>query len=99
MAQVRPPARTLLQGEGPRIWRCGPGHGWVVDFAEISRELGHIHAALDHRFLNEIDGLDNPTSESLACWIWERLATALPGLSRVTVSETCTSGCSYEGDR
>ena len=52
---------------------------------------------LDHHYLNEVPGLENPTSENLARWIWERLAPALPGLSRVVVRETCTSGCSYEG--
>ena len=53
--------------------------------------------ALDHRYLNEIDGLDNPTSEHLAVWIWTRVAPVLPGLSRVVVQETCTSGCEYRG--
>jgi 6-pyruvoyltetrahydropterin/6-carboxytetrahydropterin synthase len=53
---------------------------------------------LDHYYLNEIAGLENPTSEILARWIWERLATSLPELSQVVVRETCTSGCVYRGE-
>ena len=56
-----------------------------------------IRLRLDHYYLNEIDGLENPTSEVLARWIWERLLTALPELAAVEVMETCTSGCRYEG--
>ncbi len=52
---------------------------------------------LDHHYLNEIEGLENPTSENLARWIWENVAPALPGLCKVVVRETCTSGCVYEG--
>lgn len=69
--------------------------GWVMDFAEISAAFAPLHAQLDHYYLNEIEGLENPTSEELARWIWNRIR--LPGLCRVVVRETCTSGCSYEG--
>jgi 6-pyruvoyltetrahydropterin/6-carboxytetrahydropterin synthase len=71
--------------------------GWVMDFAEIKRAFAPLFDALDHRCLNDVDGLDNPTSERLAQWIWQRLKPALPLLSRVVVHETCTSGCSYAG--
>jgi len=54
--------------------------------------------ALDHRYLNDIEGLDNPTSERLARWIWERLGQGLAGLSAITVKETCTTGCVYRGE-
>jgi 6-pyruvoyltetrahydropterin/6-carboxytetrahydropterin synthase len=74
-----------------------PDRGWILDFADIEAAFDPIHEALDHRLLNDIAGLSNPTSEHLAAWIWERLAPALPGLSRLVVKETCTSGCSYEG--
>ena len=53
---------------------------------------------LDHHYLNEIDGLDNPTSEVLARWIWDRLRPSLPDLSQIVVRETCTSGCVYRGE-
>ena len=73
--------------------------GWVMDFAEIKAVFAPIYAQLDHHYLNDIPGLDNPTSERLAMWIWEALKPALPALSRVVVHETCTSGCSYAGNR
>jgi 6-pyruvoyltetrahydropterin/6-carboxytetrahydropterin synthase len=74
-----------------------PALGWVVDFADIRAAAEPVRAALDHRYLNEIDGLDNPTSEVIAVWIWERIAPSLPRLSRVVVRETCTAAVVYEG--
>lgn len=71
--------------------------GWVVDFADISAAFRPIFEQLDHYYLNEVAGLENPTSENLARWVWERLQPALPGLSCVEVRETCTSGCLYRG--
>ena len=72
--------------------------GWVIDFADIKRAWKPIDEQLDHRFLNEIEGLERaPTSENLAVWIWDRLRPALPMLNRVVVKETCTCGCVYEG--
>ncbi|MCX7621908.1 MAG: 6-carboxytetrahydropterin synthase, partial [Acidimicrobiales bacterium] len=75
----------------------GVQSGWVMDFAEVAVAFRPIHDALDHRYLNEIEGLENPTSEVLAEWIWQRLAPQLPGLSRIVVQETCVSGCEYRG--
>ncbi len=75
----------------------GDDTGWVMDFADVRAACEPVRAALDHYFLNEIDGLENPTSEVLAVWIWDRLAPLLPGLCRVSVSETCTSGVDYYG--
>lgn len=72
--------------------------GWVLDFADIKTAFAPLHDVLDHNFLNEVDGLANPTSENLARWIWRRLRARLPGLSKVLVRETCTSGCMYEGE-
>ena len=71
--------------------------GWVVDFSDISEAFSPIHSQLDHHYLNEIPGLENPTSENLAKWIWTRLAPNLPLLSRIVIQETCNCGCSYEG--
>ena len=73
------------------------GTGWIMDFADIKAAFQPLHDQLDHHYLNEIQGLENPTSENVAGWIWDRLETALPGLSRVVVRETCTSGCVYAG--
>jgi 6-pyruvoyltetrahydropterin/6-carboxytetrahydropterin synthase len=72
--------------------------GWVSDFADIKSAFQPILDQLDHSYLNEIDGLNNPTSENLARWIWNRLVGRLPGLSQLIVRETCTSGCRYRGE-
>ena len=53
---------------------------------------------LDHHYLNEIEGLENPTSEILAKWIWDRMKPTIPSLARVTVHETCDARCEYEGE-
>lgn len=74
-----------------------PDSGWVMDFADIRAAFEPLRMQLDHHYLNEIPGLENPTSENLCKWIWEKLSPALPILSKVVVHETCTSGCSYEG--
>jgi 6-pyruvoyltetrahydropterin/6-carboxytetrahydropterin synthase len=71
--------------------------GWVLDFADIKYAFQPLYEQLDHHYLNEIEGLHNPTSENLAAWIWDRLQTSLPSLHRVVVRETCTTGCVYEG--
>lgn len=75
-----------------------PDTGWVMDFADLKRAFRPLFDQLDHRLLNEIAGLENPTSENLARWVWTRLHPRLPGLSKVVVQETCTSGCSYRGE-
>ena len=71
--------------------------GWIMDFADISAAFKPLFERLDHHYLNEIEGLENPTSENLARWIWRQLQPALPLLSSVVVQETCTAGCIYEG--
>jgi 6-pyruvoyltetrahydropterin/6-carboxytetrahydropterin synthase len=75
-----------------------PEVGWFIDYANISEVFGPLRKKLDHNYLNEIPGLQNPTSENIARWIWERLEGQLQGLSRVTIFETCTSRCSYFGE-
>jgi 6-pyruvoyltetrahydropterin/6-carboxytetrahydropterin synthase len=72
--------------------------GWVMDFAAIKEAWRIVDEQLDHRCLNDVKGLENPTSENLARWIWNALQPLLPGLSRVVVRETCTSGCVYRGE-
>jgi 6-pyruvoyltetrahydropterin/6-carboxytetrahydropterin synthase len=72
--------------------------GWVMDFGVIKEAFQPIDAQLDHYYLNDIEGLENPTSENLARWIWDRMITDLPVLSAITVRETCTSGCTYRGE-
>jgi len=75
-----------------------PKLGWVTDFADVKETFHPVWQRLDHHYLNEISGLENPTSEVIARWIWEQLKPALPGLSRIVLFETCTAGCEYTGD-
>jgi len=86
--------RVRLHVAGP----VGLATGWVMDFAEISAVCRAVHDRLDHRYLNEIPGLENPTSEVLAKWIWREARPALSQLVAVEVHETCTTSCIYRGD-
>jgi len=74
-----------------------PRLGWVMDFADLRQAIQPILQQLDHRCLNDVPGLENPTSENIARWIWQRLKPALPLLSRIVIRETETAGCSYDG--
>jgi 6-pyruvoyltetrahydropterin/6-carboxytetrahydropterin synthase len=79
---------------------CGPvdeKSGWVIDFADIKTAFAPIFDRLDHHYLNEVEGLSNPTAENLARWIWGQLIPRLPQLTRVVVAETCSAGCAYRG--
>ncbi|MGS2616358.1 6-carboxytetrahydropterin synthase QueD [Micromonospora sp. LZ34] len=75
----------------------GASSGWVMDFGDIKAAFRPILDQLDHYYLNEVPGLENPTSEVLAQWIWMKLVDQLP-LSAIVVRETCTSGAVYRGD-
>jgi 6-pyruvoyltetrahydropterin/6-carboxytetrahydropterin synthase len=75
----------------------GEHTGWIIDFAEIKDAFKPLLDTLDHNYLNDIEGLDNPTSENIAMWIWANLKPRLSLLSKVVVCETCMSGCSYQG--
>ena len=77
--------------------QVGEREGWVMDFAELRRTFQPVYDQLDHHYLNEIDGLENPTSENLAKWIWQQLKPELEGLSKIIVQETCNAGCIYYG--
>ncbi len=72
--------------------------GWVTDFGNIKKLLAPVKEELDHRFLNkDVPGLENPSSEIICRWIWDRLKPQLPLLSAVSLSETCTTSCIYRG--
>lgn len=86
--------RVIVHVEAP----VDPETGWVMDFGDLKKAFKPLEARLDHYYLNDIEGLENPTSEVLARWIWERLKPTLPVLSALTVRETCTSGCTYRGE-
>ena len=76
----------------------GAESGWVMDFADLKTAFAPVFEAREHRYLNEGPGLENPTSEIVALWIWQRLKPTLPTLSKVLIAETCTSGCVYTGE-
>lgn len=72
-----------------------PEKGWIIDFGEIKEIVKPILDVLDHNYLNEIEGLENPTSENIAIWLWNRLKPKLPVLTKVIVQESCNSGAVY----
>jgi 6-pyruvoyltetrahydropterin/6-carboxytetrahydropterin synthase len=84
--------RVSVAGEAPEP------SGWVMDFGDLKAAVKPVLDQLDHYYLNDIPGLENPTSENLARWIWSRLQAHLGNLSAVEIRETCTSGCIYRGD-
>jgi 6-pyruvoyltetrahydropterin/6-carboxytetrahydropterin synthase len=86
--------RVRVTVDGP----VGAESGWVVDFADLKTAFQPVHDRLDHRYLNEIPGLENPTSEVLAQWLWRELRPGLPLLVEIEVRETCSTGCIYRGE-
>lgn len=84
-------AEIVVAGE------CDEKLGWLMDYADITSAFKPLWEQLDHRYLNEVPGLENPTSENLARWIWERLQPRLPLLTEVIVAETCTARCVFRG--
>lgn len=82
----------IVEGE------VNPATGWVYDHAEISRAVEPLVTLLDHRYLNEIPGLENPTIELMAGWFWQKLAPQLPGLAEIIIHETPTARCIYRGE-
>ncbi len=82
---------VIVEGDIP----AGQHH--LVDYGDIKAAIEPVRTQLDHYCLNDIDGLNHPTSERLAQWLWKRLRAALPLLSEIHVHETCTSRCEYHG--
>ena len=82
-----------------KIYLDGPLNefGWVMDFSELKKICAPYIKKLDHSYLNEIIGLENPTSENIAIWLWNGLKDKLQNLSSIEVMETCNSGCEYSG--
>lgn len=77
---------------------CDPKLGWLMDYADIKAAFKPLWEKLDHHYLNEIPGLENPTSEVVAIWIWKKLKPRLPQLTAVEVAETCTARAVYRGE-
>ncbi len=74
-----------------------PATGWLIDFSEMYDAWRPTFDVLDHHYLNEVLGLENPTSEVLVKWLWDRLKPTLPILEQVTLWETCEARCEYRG--
>ncbi|MCH2110047.1 MAG: 6-carboxytetrahydropterin synthase QueD [Polyangiaceae bacterium] len=85
--------RAEIVVEGP----VDPETGWFIDYAAIDDAWTPLYNTLDHNYLNDVEGLENPTSEVLCGWLWERLKPSLPQLSKIIVHETCNASCEYEG--
>jgi 6-pyruvoyltetrahydropterin/6-carboxytetrahydropterin synthase len=85
--------RVMVNVTGP----VSEPSGWVLDFGDLKAAFSPLAQELDHYYLNEVPGLENPTSENLARWIWDRLKPSLTDLSAITIRETCTSGCTFRG--
>lgn len=77
---------------------CDPKLGWLMDYADIKAAFKPVWEKLDHHYLNQIPGLENPTSEVVAAWIWRKLKPRLPLLTKVIVAETCTAQAVYRGE-
>jgi 6-pyruvoyltetrahydropterin/6-carboxytetrahydropterin synthase len=75
-----------------------PDTGWFIDYSDIDDLWHPLFNQLDHNYLNEVPGLENPTSEVLAHWLWQKLKPVLPSLTMVTVHETCDARCEYWGE-
>ena len=70
---------------------------WVVDFAEVKNVINPIIDSIDHKLLNDIEGLQNPTCEIVAIWLWNKIKDELPQLTKIELSENASSGVIYEG--
>jgi 6-pyruvoyltetrahydropterin/6-carboxytetrahydropterin synthase len=71
--------------------------GWVMDFAELKNVINPIIDVIDHKVLNEITGLENPTCENIAKWLWVKIKVKIPALSKIELHETPTTGVVYNG--
>lgn len=77
--------------------RPDPQYGWVMDYARIKKVIQPIIDIVDHKVLNNVEGLENPTCELLAEWLWNKIKVEIPALSRIELHETPTSGVIFEG--
>ena len=73
--------------------------GWFIDYGDINDAVKPIVEALDHRDLNLIPGLENPTTEAVCVWVWDRISMKIPGLFAVEVAETPNTSCVYRGEQ
>jgi 6-pyruvoyltetrahydropterin/6-carboxytetrahydropterin synthase len=71
--------------------------GWILDFGDLKEIVSPVINLIDHAYLNEIPGLENPTAEILTYWLWNKIKPLLPALKRIELKETLASGVIYEG--
>lgn len=74
-----------------------PDMGWIIDYSEIKNVVTPILKLVDHQFLNEVEGLENPTCELICIWLWKKIKPLITELKRIELKETPTSGAIYEG--
>jgi 6-pyruvoyltetrahydropterin/6-carboxytetrahydropterin synthase len=74
-----------------------PRFGWIMDFKDLKDALSGVIDQLDHKLINDIAGLENPTAENITIWIWQQVRPLLPQLSRIELYETPTTGVIYSG--
>ena len=86
--------RLVVYIDGP----LDPHLGWVMDFADLKKVVDPIVKRLDHHLMNEIPGLENPTCEQIAVWIWDQVKPHVPLMSKIELHETPTSGAGYRGE-
>ncbi len=83
---------VVVEGE------VAPEKGYLIDYGDIKRVVDPIVRRLDHYYLNEIEGLENPTIENMAAWLWRKLSPQLPGLCEIVIYETPTARCVFRGE-
>ncbi len=71
--------------------------GWILDYTDLKNGIRPVIDLLDHKLLNEIPGLENPTAEMLSLWLWEKIKPIFPGLCKIELNETPGTGVIYEG--
>jgi 6-pyruvoyltetrahydropterin/6-carboxytetrahydropterin synthase len=88
--------KAIVFVAGDLLQVTGAKAGMLIDYADIKGIVKPIiDDYLDHHYLNETTGLDDPTSEAIAAWLYRFIKPNLPGLIAVRIDETCTSSCTY----
>ena len=87
--------KIIISVKGP----VNKQNGFVTDFQDIDDAFNSFKKELDHSYLNNIEGLQNPTSENICIWIWDKIQSSLPNIYKIEIKETDSTGCIYEGKR
>ena len=87
--------KIIISVKGP----VNKQNGFVVDFQDIDDAFSSFKKELDHSYLNDIEGLQNPTSENICIWIWDKIQSSLPNIYKIEIKETDSTGCIYKGER